>query len=683
KSELDAAIDSHKQAIKIKPDYVEAYYNMGVALNEKIELDAAIDSYKQAIKIKPDYAEAYGNMGIALKDKGEVDAAIDSYKQALKIKPDYADAYSNMGVALKGKGDLDAAIESYKQAIKIKPDYADAYSNMGIALKNKGELDAAIDSHKQAIKIEPDYAGAYNNMGVALYEKGELDAAIDSYKQAIKIKSDYADAYYNMGVALKEKGDLEAAIDSYKQALKIKPDYEIARVEKLHQQAQICDWAAIEEDRDLLPLLGTVSQCISPFSFMQLEDAPERHRLRSELYAKEKYPQKPLSLAIKPSQKPKRLRIGYFSSDFRQHSVAHGIVNILASHDRDRFEIYGYSFGPDDGSELRQKLIKAVDVFDDVKEMKDRDIALLARQDEIDIAIDLNGYTNKNRAGIFAYRAAPIQAHFWGSASSMGTDSIDYYIGDYMRIPKEYEHGYSESIIRLPYWTQAKYDKDAVSDLPMTRADMGLPGEGFVFCCFNNSYKISSAEFDIWMRLLNKVSGSVLWILKSNKSMEQNLQQEAKKRGVAAERLVFAERVPHPVHLARQRLADLLLDTFNVNAGVTAGDALWVGLPMITKIGKGHNTRICGSLLKAIDMPELITETEREYEALILDLATNPERLSSIKRKLADNRLSKPLFNTDLFTKHLEAGYQQAYQRYFDGKNPANIYVNEQPKPLP
>jgi predicted O-linked N-acetylglucosamine transferase (SPINDLY family) len=588
-----------------------------------------------------------------------------------------------MGGALKEKGELDAAINSYKQAIKAKSDYAEAYSNFGNALRDKGESDAAIDSYKQAIKIKSDYAGAYSNMGVALYDKGELDAAIDSCKQAIKIKSDYAEAYYNMGVALKEKGDLDAAIDSYKQALKIKPDYEIARVEKLHQQAQICDWAAIEEDRDLLPLLGTLSQCISPFSFMQLEDAPERHRLRSELYAKEKYPQKPLSLAIKPSQKPKRLRIGYFSSDFRQHSVAHGIVNIFASHDRDRFEIYGYSFGPDDGSELRQKLIKAVDVFDDVKEMKDRDIALLARQDKIDIAIDLNGYTNKNRAGIFAYRAAPIQAHFWGSASSMGTDSIDYYIGDYMRIPKEYEHGYSESIIRLPYWIQAKYDKDAVSDLPMTRADMGLPGEGFVFCCFNNSYKISSAEFDIWMRLLNKVSGSVLWILKSNKSMEQNLQQEAKKRGVAAERLVFAERVPHPVHLARQRLADLLLDTFNVNAGVTAGDALWVGLPMITKIGKGHNTRICGSLLKAIDMPELITETEREYEALILDLATNPERLSSIKRKLADNRLSKPLFNTDLFTKHLEAGYQQAYQRHFDGKNPANIYVNEQPKPLP
>jgi len=407
---------------------------------------------------------------------------------------------------------------------------------------------------------------------------------------------------------------------------------------------------------------------------MAFEDAPERHRIRSELYAK-KFKQKPILMPPVPMQKPKRLRIGYFSSDFRQHSVAYGIANIFASHDREHFEIYGYSFGPNDDSEIRKRIINTVDVFDDVKEMGDQDVALLARQDKIDIAIDINGYTKLCRPSIFAYRAAPIQIHFWGSANSMGMDSIDYYIGDYLRIPKKYEHGYSESIIRLPHWMMAKYENEAISDLPMTRTDMGLPEQGFVFCCFNNSYKISSAEFDIWMRLLDKVNDSVLWILKTNKWMEQNLQKEATKRGIAAERLVFAEKVSHPVHLARQRLADLLLDTFNVNAGVTAGDALWVGLPLVTKLGKGHNTRICGSLLKAIGMPELITETEQEYEALILDLATNPERLASIKQKLADNRLSKPLFDTELFTKHLEDGYQQAYQRYFDGNDPEAISV--------
>jgi len=443
----------------------------------------------------------------------QFDAAIKYYKKALEIKPDYTEAYYNVGIALKDKGDLEAAIDSYKKALKIKPDYAEVYNNIGIALKEKGELDAAVDSYKQAFKIKPDYADAYYNMGVALQDKGDLDEAIDSYKQAIKIKPDHAEAYNNMGNILNVKNELDAAIDSFKQALKIRPEYEAVHAQKLHQQALICDWTEIEEDRDLIPRLGTLTQNVEPFAIMAFEDVPERHRLRSEIYAKTKFKHRPIPLSAVPVQKPKRLRVGYFSSDFRQHSVAHGILNIFTSHDRDRFEIYSYSFGPDDGSKIRQKIIEAVDVFDDVKEMNDKDIALLARQDKIDIAIDLNGYTLKCRTGIFAYRAAPIQIHFWGSANSMGTDSIDYHIGDDLGIPKEYEHGYSESIIRLPYWVQAKYSNEAISDLPLARADMGLPEQGFVFCCFNNSYKISSAEFDIWMRLLKKVNGSVLWVL--------------------------------------------------------------------------------------------------------------------------------------------------------------------------
>ena len=681
--QLHKALAQVTQLLLQFPQSIVLHNIHGVANAGLGRLDIAINSFKKVLHLKPDDAEAHNNMGTTQKARGDLDAAIASYKQAIKIKPDYAEAHNNMGTAQKARGDLDAAIASYKQAIKIKPDHTNAHFNMGNALKDKGDLGAAIESYRQAINIKPDYAEAHYNLGIAFADKGDLDASIESYQKAIKIKPDYVEAYYNMGNVLNDKGDLDASIDSYKQAIKIKPDYELAHSQKLHQQAMICDWTEIEEDREIIIKLGTSEQDISPFVLMTFEDAPERNRLRSEIHAQTRLKQKPIPLPTIPTQKPKRLRVGYFSSDFRQHSVGIGISNIFASHNRERFEIYGYSFGPDDGSKIRQKIIESVDVFDDVKEMKEKDIALLARQDEIDIAIDLNGYTAKSRPGIFAYRAAPIQIHFWGSANSMGTDSIDYYIGEDLCIPKEYEHGYSESIIRLPHWFQAKYNTEAVSDLPMTRADMGLPEQGFVFCCFNNSYKISSVEFDIWMRLLSKVSGSVLWVLKSNDWMEQNLQQEAQKRGIPAERLVFAERVPHPIHLARQRLADLLLDTFNVNAGVTAGDALWVGLPIVTKLGKGLSARICGSLLKAIGMPELITETEQEYEALILDLATNPKRLSSIKRKLAGNRLSKPLFNTELFTKHLEDGYQQAYQRYFDGKNPANIYVNEQPKPAP
>ncbi|MGY8790552.1 MAG: O-linked N-acetylglucosamine transferase, SPINDLY family protein [Pseudomonadales bacterium] len=278
---------------------------------------------------------------------------------------------------------------------------------------------------------------------------------------------------------------------------------------------------------------------------------------------------------------------------------------------------------------------------------------------------------------MFAYRAAPIQISYLGYPGTMGADFIDYIIADKVVIPPIHQTSYSESIIHLPYSYQVNDNTKMVSDRSITRIEMGLPEHGFVFCCFNQNYKISPAEFNIWMRLLGKVDGSVLWLLKSNKWAESNLRVEAEKRGVSGDRLIFAEKLPQAEHLARQKLADLFLDTFNVNAHTTASDALWAGLPVVTKLGQGFAARVAGSLLSAIDMPELITDTEQDYEALILDLATNPERLGAIKLKLAANRLSKPLFNTELFTKHLEDGYQRAYQHYFDGKTPEAIYVPE------
>ena len=709
---LDAAIDSYKQATKIKPDYADPYYNMGDALKKKGELDAAIDSYKQALKIKPDHADACLNIGIALQDKGDLDAAIDSYKQALKIKPDHAEAYNNIGNALSEKGEVDAAIDSYKQALKIKPDHAEAYNNMGNALRDKGEVDAAIDSCKQALKIKPDHAEAYNNMGNALRDKGKVDAAIDSYQQAIKIKPDYAEAYSNMGTALRDKGCLdeaiktfeiavniqpsytagynnlgivltdrgkvEEAIETYNQALKINPHDEAIRVRKLHQQAHICDWSAIEEDRDLVRTLGTVTQHVSPFALLALEDAPERHRKRSEIYAANKFKKTQVPLSPCPNQQPKRLRVGYFSSDFNDHPVSYLIGKMLSLHDGEQFEIYAYSFGKDGGDEIRKKIINSVNVFHDVRNMSDMEIALLARQDKIDIAVDLNGHTNNARMGIFKYRAAPIQINYLGIATTTGAHFIDYIIADRIVIPQKYEKYYTEKIIHLPNCYQVNDNTTEISNRNMTRLEMGLPEKGFVFACFNQSYKIQPTEFDVWMRILHKVEGSVLWLYESNYLMAVNLKKEAEKRGIKAERLVFSKRMPYSEHIARHRLADMFLDTFYFNAGASASAALLAGVPIVCKMGKGFITRVTASMLSAIGMHELINETVQDYEALILDFATNPKRAASIKRKLEKNRLSTPLFDTELFTKHLEDGYQQAYQRYFEGKGPESIVVESQ-----
>ncbi len=455
----------------------------------------------------------------------------------------------------------------------------------------------------------------------------------------------------------------------------MKPDYAEARAQCLHQLAHICDWSAIEDNQCYLPELDEKGEAVSPFSLLSLEDAPGRHRLRSVNFAREKYPQKATALSAKPSEKPERLRIGYFSADFHNHAVMYLIAQIFAAHDKSRFEIFAYSYGPDRQDEMRKKLLSAVNVFHDVREMNDMQIVELSRAEKVDIAIDLMGFTNSTRLEPFAYGLAPVQISYLGYPGTLGADFIDYIVADPVVIPYEKRQYYSEKVIYLPNTYQPTDNTRVISDKIITREDMGLPINGFVFCCFNNNYKISPKEFDIWMRLLGRVESSVLWLLKSNKWAEQNLKRAAESRGISAERLVFAEKVPQAEHLARQKLADLFLDTFNYNAHTTASDALWAGLPVVTKLGEGFAARVAGSLLTAIELPELITKSEEAYEALALTLATDPKQLGQIKSELDRNRLTQPLFDSEMYTRHLEAGYHMAYDRYFNEQERSDIVV--------
>jgi len=614
-------------------------------------------------------------MGIALQKQNKLEEAIEAYNKALSFKLDYVDAYNNMGIAHKDQGKLEEAIGAYNKALVIKPDYVGAYNNMGTALQKQNKLEEAIKAYNKALVIKPDYVDAYYSMGIALQKQNKLEEAIEAYNKALSFKPDYVDAYYNMGIALQEQNKLEEAIEAYNKALSFNPDYVEARTQKLHQQAHICNWDSIAEDLNLIPELGTLEKHVSPFALLSLEDSPDRHLTRSKIYAKAKYPQKILSPKDKSSKKSKRIRIGYFSTDFKEHPVAYLIAKVLEQHNRDKFEVCGYSIHGSSSCEMRQRLEKSFDSFTDVQSISDRDIALQARQDEIDIAVDLNGYTKYTRTGIFAYRAAPIQINYLGYPGTLGADFMDYIVADPVLIPEDKRWHYSEQIIYLPNTYQPTDNTRIISDQVIMRKDIGLPDKGFVFCCFNQNCKISPAEFDIWMRLLTSVKGSVLWLLKSNKWAEQNLKRQAEAHGVSSERIIFAERVPQAEHLARQRLADLFLDTFNYNAHTTASDALWAGLPLVTKLGKGFAARVAGSLLNAVGLPELITESEQDYEALILKLATNPTKLAEIKEKLANNRLTQPLFNSDLYTRHLESGYLQAYESYFQGNLPQTIIV--------
>ena len=678
KGDIEAAIASYSEALKLNPNYAEAYFNIGISLYGMGEIEEAIVSFGSALKLSPGYAEAYNNMGIALKSKGELKAAISSYNKALEINPSFVEAYNNMGIALHDKGDIDAAIGSYKKALVINSSFYEAYNNMGVCLKSKGDLNAAIGSFKKALEINPSYAEAYNNIGIVLFYSGDQDAAIGSYKRAIELNPNYAEAHFNMGSPMEDKGELVAGIKSYEMALKIKPGHQAARASKLHAQSHICDWEAIELDRGLIATLGTSTESVIPFSILPLEDVPERHLIRAATFTKKLYGFiTPLPLGAPPSEKPKSLRIGYFSADFNEHPVAYLIAKVLETHDRRHFEVYGYSIGPNKDDDVRRRLTKAFDVFDDVCDMSDKDIALLARQDKIDIAIDLTGYTKDHKTSIFAHRAAPVQINFLGYPGTTGADFIDYIIADPVLIPSSHEKYYSECILRLPNTYMPTDNTRPLATREMSRSEMGLPEVGFVFCCFNNNYKISPSEFDIWMRVLLKTEGSVLWMRNSNEWSKDNLCKHAQSRGVDPSRLVFAGRVPMDEHLARQKLADLFLDTFTFNAHTTAAEALWVGLPVVTKLGKSFSARVAASLLTAVGLPELITETEHEYEALILNLANNPGLLKQTRKKLAGTRTSAALFDTTLFTKHLEEGFQHAYQRYFDGKSPKAISVSK------
>jgi protein O-GlcNAc transferase len=673
--QLEQKLNGAKKGLSNRPDYAEAYNVLGNALQEQNKLEEAIEAYNKALVIKPDYAETYYNMGNALRGQGKLEEAIEAYNKTLAIKPDYVNAYYNMGIALKEQNKLEEAIEAYNKTLAIKPDYAEAYVNMGIALQKQNKLEEAIEAYNKTLAIKPDYAQSYYNMGIAFQKQNKLEEALEAYNKALSIKPDYAKAYNNIGIALKSLGKLEEAIKAYNKALAIKPDYESARVGNIFQKAHICNWDNIAKDIKLVPNLGTSKQHVSPFALLPLEDAPDRHLIRSKIYAKANFSQKTLPPKVRPSHMPKRLRVGYFSADFKEHPASYLMFKVIECHNRSLFDVYGYSIGQPKLDKMREKISGAFDVFKDIHSLSDIEALKTIHNDKIDIAIDLTGYTNQGRTRLFSYSPAPVQINYLGYPGTLGTDFIDYIVADQNLIPKSFQQFYTEKPIYLPHTYWPTNNTRIISQKIQTKEDMGLPNDGFVFCCFNNSYKISPTEFDIWMRLMAKVDGSVLWLLKSNKLVKENLMKEAEARGISGDRVIFAEKVENSEHLARHRLADLFLDTFNYNAHTTASDALWAGLPLVTKLGKGFAARVAGSLLNAVGLPELVTETEKDYEALILELATNPIKLAKIKEKLTNNRLTQPLFNTELYTRHLENGYQQAYQNYFDGNLPQTIIV--------
>jgi predicted O-linked N-acetylglucosamine transferase (SPINDLY family) len=507
-------------------------------------------------------------------------------------------------------------------------------------------------------------------------ELGQLDAALKCYKNALAIKADYADVYANRGNALIELELLDEALVSYESAIALNPDLAFILGEIYFTKMALCVWDDLPGRLNkLTEKINNSEKVLNPFPLLALIDDPEIQRKTAEIFTNEKYPQRNTLPKISRYPKHKKIRIGYFSPDFRNHAVAHLISELFEMHDRNQFEIYAFYFGPDTNDEINLRIKVGVDHFHDVRTMSDTDVVMLARSVELDIAVDLVGFTQNCRPNMFAEGSAPVQVNFLGYPGTMAADYMDYLIADRTLIPKENQKYYSEKIVYMPNSYQVNASKKSVSKTSLLRHELGLPNTGFVFCCFNNSFKITPSTFAGWMRILKAVSGSVLWLFENNNNATKNLKKEAMKFGINEDRLVFATYIPIEEHLNRIKQVDLFIDSLPYNAHTTSSDALRMGVPVLTCIGSSFASRVAASLLNAVNLPELITTTQEQYESLAVELATNPEKLKIIKDKLVDNLPAAPLYDTPLFTRHLESAYLAMYDRYQNGLDPEHIYV--------
>jgi protein O-GlcNAc transferase len=672
---LDEAASAYREAVALRPNYAEAHFNLGVALHQKNELDAAAAAYRRVISIHPAIAEAHNNLGTVLKDQGLFDEAMAAFGGAIRLRADYAEAFYNRASLLQQKARLDDALAAYGRAIALRGDYDDAINNTGIVLQELGRASEAVDLYRRLLQRVPAHAEARNNLGTALLAVGRPDEARAAFEQALALRPDFPEACTNLGNAWRELGRLTEAIDAYRDALHLRPDHADAFSQLAYHRAQVCDWDGLEADQDKLLDMVRRGARVPPFYLLSTPaSAADQLRCAESWIAPIKPPRQAIFDHV-PVVRGERLRLGYLSGDFHQHATAQLICGLFELHDRDRFEVLAYSYGPDDHSPMRARLVAAFDRFVDIRDRSHRDAAGLIREDKVDILVDLKGYTHDARPAISAYRPAPVQVSYLGYPATMGADFIDYIVVDPVVVPDKQQAFFAEKLVHLPGSYQVNARGRYEAGPATTRQDWGLPDGAVVFCCFNNSYKLSPAFFDIWMGLLSAMSGSVLWLLEANARVKGNLRAEAGKRGVDPARLIFAPIVPSAAHIERHRHADLFLDTLPCNAHTTASDALWAGLPVLTCSGDTFAGRVAGSLLTAMGMTDLITGSLDQYRQTALALAGDPQRLVALRRKLQDDRDASALFDVRQLTGNIEAAYARMWQTWQSGRAPESFSI--------
>lgn len=674
--DFESALELAGAAVKADPQSAQAHLGLGHLRAATGQPEAALQSYDQALALKPDYPEALYSRGNALQGLKRHEEAVASYDRLLALSPDVPEVLTNRGNALHDLKRYEEALASYDRALVRLPEMAMLHNNRGNTLREMKRYEEALASLDRALAIEPGYVEALVNRGNVLQDLGRYEEALACLDHALAIEPDNVPALNNRGNVLRDLQRHGEAAKTVARLLELAPDWDYAIGLLFQSQRYSCDWSQYAQNAGrVIRGVRESKKTDMPFSFLSVSQSAEEQLQCAQLYSVDKYPPSAVLPWTRRRSQQDKIRMAYLSSDFRDHPTAYLMAGVFEKHAREQFEVIGISLMPESNSATGRRIKAAFDKFVDVSRMRDRDVAATLREMGVDIAVDLMGFTGNCRAGIFAQRCAPVQVNYLGFPATMGAGYMDYIIADRFVIPEETRHCYTEKVVYLPDCFQANDDKRAISAAMPTRADVGLPQSGFVFCCFNNSYKINPDFFDIWMRLLQKFDGSVLWLVADSDSVKNNLRAAAADRGISPQRLIFAPRISYPDHLARFRLADLFLDSLPFNAGTTASDALWAGVPVITCAGEAFASRMAGSLLNAIGLPELITHGLDQYEALALHLAGNPTLLSGIKAKLARNRDIHPLFDTDRFRRHLEAAYLTMWERSRRGEPPESFGV--------
>ena len=657
---------------------VRALLERAVALHQAGDLAGAERGYRDVLAVSPEFFHALHWLGVIMAIQRRLDEAANLLGRAVAADGTSAQALSDYANVLLLLRRYDDALAAYDRALALDAHLAQAWGNRGLVLQDLHRYEEALASQERGLALEPCNAGSLNNRGATLIALGRLDDAVASYTQALAIAPDMLEAVDNRGGVLARLGRYPEAMADLERVLAQQPDKPGVRGQLLHARMYCCEWTQLaQESAVIVDAVRAGKPVVTPFVFIAIADSPRDQLLCAQTWARMEAPllDRPVRAATPPRHD--RIRVAYLSANFCEHALAFLLVGVFEGHDRTRFETIGIAMGPTAADAMRRRLERAFDHFIDAKAMSNAAIAELMRTQEIDIAIALDGWTTGNRIGVFAARAAPIQVNYLGFPGTTGIDCIDYIIADRFVIPEAAQIHYAEAVVCLPDTFQANDSTRAIAAHLPTRAEAGLPARAFVYCSFNSQYKITPTMFDIWMRLLRQREGSVLWLLGGNAAIEGNLQREARARGVDSARLILAPRLRYAEHLARYPLADLFLDTLPFNAGTTASDALWAGLPVLTCPGEAFAARMAGSILQALGLPELIAPSLAAYESMAMALAADGPLLTGLRRKLADHRARYPAFDTDRFCRHLEAAYEEMWERHQRGEAPTDFAVRQ------